>query len=382
VFGWKYGDLIPRSAQRYYGWALLAYLVAALLSGVFSVGVDNWGHLGGLMGGGCALALLHPEALTRHRAHNRCVRLGALSLAATVCGIVAIGGQHLVPLQEWSFRGLCAVRPASWVEGWTFTGDRGYFSPTQQATLVLDTTVHVEPVDLERATDRFLAQVDGGGRDTTVRTREATTFAGWPAERVEADLEISGERILLRALLVARGHYLHRLHLHTTEAWSGRYQVLWERILARVALDDPPELIEARRQAGERGTSWKAQADLAVAQGRAGEPIAALQAWFRAQGLNPKGAEPVAGALALMAAYRMEGRGEAAADALSTHGVAPAVRLAAADVLDSLGERLAADEVLMEGWRLAPGDAGLRQALLLRGLAVPATPGDLGPTKP
>ncbi|MFH1469835.1 MAG: rhomboid family intramembrane serine protease [Pseudomonadota bacterium] len=382
VFGWKYGDLIPKSAQKYYGWALLVYLVGALLSGVSSVGVDNWGHLGGLLGGGAMLTLLHPEALSRHRAHNRAVRLGVLCLAAAVCASMALWGQHLVPLEGWSYRGLTAARPSAWLEGWTFTGDRGFFSPTQQATLVLDTTVHVKPVDLERATDRYLTQVDAGGRDAVLGTREATTFAGWPAVRIETELDLSGERYVLHALLVARGHYLHRVQLHTTDAHADRYRTLWERIMARTALDDPPELVDARRKAGDHLTSWRAQADLAAALGRAGNPIAALQAWWRAQELNHHGPEPVVGALQLMAAYRMEGRHEAVAAALATHGGVPAVRLAAADVLDSLDERLAADEVLMAGWRLVPGNGELRRALLLRGLTVPAAPDDLGPTRP
>jgi hypothetical protein len=53
----------------------------------------------------------------------------------------------------------------------------------------------------------------------------------------------------------------------------------------------------------------------------------------------------------------------------------PSIRLAAADVLDSLGDRETADEVILAGWRLEPGDGALRQAMLLRGLAVPAAPG-------
>ena len=74
VFGWKYADLVPPNARKYYGWALFPYLVFALWSGLQSEGVDNWGHVGGLIGGAVVVTLLHPELMERYREHNRRMR--------------------------------------------------------------------------------------------------------------------------------------------------------------------------------------------------------------------------------------------------------------------------------------------------------------------
>jgi rhomboid protease GluP len=374
IFGWKYGEIIPKAARKYYGWAILAYLVAALLSGIQSPGVDNWGHLGGLLGGAVMVTLLHPEAIGRYQRHNRIVRRSTTGLAAALCLFMSLLGPHLVPMEQWHYRGLAAARPAYWVEGWTFTGDRGSFSPTRQSTLVIDTTVHGGLVDIEQATDRFLEQVDAGGKQVRILEHNAARFEGWPAVSLRASFDLSGQPHVIEAMLVARGHYLHRVHLHTTERRADRYRVLWRRVLDRVDIEDPLELTQARRKAGEQLTSWKAQADLADALGRAGHPEEAQEAWRKAGDLNPDDPRPVAGLLGLLSSYQIEARAEAVAAALDAFPDDPALRVAAAEVLDGLDRPGEANLILLEGWRRAHGDAHLRKALLLRGLEVPPIP--------
>jgi len=375
IFGWKYGELIPAAARKYYGWAILAYLVAALLSGIRSPGVDNWGHLGGLLGGAVMITLLHPQALGRYEVHNRWIRRGFLAVVLLLGSGMALFGPHLVPMKEWHYRGLAAARPAYWVEGWTFTGDRGSFSPTRQSTLVIDTTVHVEPVDIEQATDRFIEQVDAGGKQVEILERSEARFEGWPAMTLRASFALNGEPHELEAMLVARGHYLHRVHLHTSQDHAERYRVLWRRILDRVDIEDPLELAQARRKSGQQLTSWKAQADLAEALGRAGHPDEAREAWRMAGDLNPEDPRPVTGLLDLLATYQMADRAGAVDLALRVHPDDAALRVAASRVLDGLDRTAEADRVLLEGWRYQPGNAQLRKSLLLRGLEVPPIPG-------
>ena len=386
IFGWKYGELIPTAARKFYGWAILAYLVAALFSGIRSPGVDNWGHLGGLLGGAMMITLLHPQALGRYEVHNRRIRRVCIGLAALLCLGMALLGPHLVPLQPWHYRGLAAARPAYWVEGWTFTGDRGSFSPTRQSTLVIDTTVHVDPVDIEQATDRFIEQVDAGGKQVELLERDAARFEGWPAVSLRAAFDLSGEPHVLEALLVARGHYLHRIHLHTSRSRAERYRVLWRRVLDQVDIEAPLELTQARRKSGEQLTSWRAQADLAEALGRAGHPQEAREAWRRAGDLNPQNPRPITGLLELLADYHLDDGEQTVELALRLYPDDPDMRVAAAKVLDALDRGNEADAVLLDGWLRTPGHAELRKALLLRGLEVPAMPAldalSLEPTLP
>ncbi len=384
VFGWKYGELIPKTARKYYGWAILAYLVAALLSGIRSPGVDNWGHMGGLLGGAAAVTLLHPEALGRYARHNLRVRRVGIGLAALICAGMALLGPHLVPLEPWHYRGLEAARPAYWVEGWTFTGDRGSFSPTRQSTLVIDTTVHVEPVDIERAADRFVEQVDAGGKQVEIIERSAARFENWPAVSMRARFDLSGEPHVIEALLVARGHYLHRIHLHTTEPWADRYRTMWRRILDQVDIEDPLELARAKRKAGEQLTSWKAQADLAQALGRAGHPELARDTWRTSADLSPGDHRPVIGLLGLLADYDLDDSGQTVGDALELYPDNPDLRVAASRVLVRLERSEEADAVLLEGWAIEPGHEELRKAILLRGLELPPEAPEeiLDPTDP
>ena len=77
-FGWKQGDMIPEQARKYFGWAVLPYLVLSLGMGLRSSAVDNWGHFGGLLGGAVLATLLEPSHFQRHRGNNARVRQAAL----------------------------------------------------------------------------------------------------------------------------------------------------------------------------------------------------------------------------------------------------------------------------------------------------------------
>ncbi len=371
VFGWKYGEIIPPSARKYYGWAILAYLVAAFWSGISSPGVDNWGHLGGLVGGTLMVTMLDPDALRVRQRHNRRVRRGALLVMALVCGAMASIGTQLVPLVPWHHRGLAATQPGYWVEGWTFTGDRGSFSPTRLSTLVVNTTVHPDPLDINAATARFLEQVDAGGKQVEVQQRQLGDFGGFPSVQLRCAFTLSDEPYVMEALLVARGHYLHRVHMHSASSVSRRYRNLWARVLDRVELEEPLELSRARRKAEQHLSSWKAQADLAEALGRAGRPAEARRAWQRAGDLSLSEPGPLVGLMELSVAYQLAGLADLVELSLRAFPAQPSVLLAAAKAMDSLGRPEEADAILKQGWQRVPGEPRLQQALLQRGLQVP-----------
>ena len=54
VFGYKYGALLPVRYRRYFGGAVLPYALFILYVGLVTERTDNWGHLGGLLGGAIA----------------------------------------------------------------------------------------------------------------------------------------------------------------------------------------------------------------------------------------------------------------------------------------------------------------------------------------
>lgn len=252
VVGWKYGDLIPESSRRYYGWAILVYLVVGFSSGLTSPGVDNWGHLGGLLGGGLLATLLHPDVLRRHLPRTRRIRRGMAGAVVAALGALSLAGPDLVPLARWTERDLVASRPAAWGEGWTFTGDRGAFSPTGASTLVAASAVHPGPVDLDEAGRRFLQQAAGDGGPARVLLEEDLALGGWPARRYRLEFTLSRQPYVMEALLVARGCTLYRFHQHTRGEDAPRYRRLWDRMSAGLRWTESPgpECPEAYRRGG------------------------------------------------------------------------------------------------------------------------------------
>ena len=93
VFGFKYRELLPRAYRRYFGWAVVPYLVFCFWLGLSNRGIDNYAHLGGLIGG-CVVALLLPAALLEDQEASRWSPLlrKALPLAAVVL-LLFLGGQ-------------------------------------------------------------------------------------------------------------------------------------------------------------------------------------------------------------------------------------------------------------------------------------------------
>lgn len=370
VVGWKHWDAIPARARKYFGGALAWYIGYSLLSGLRSEGTDNWSHLGGLLGGGLLMTLLEPEVLTRYQRSNRLVRRGAGAVLAAVLLTVGLAGPRLVPLNLVEQDGWSLTRPAYWKEGWTFTGDRGWFSPMLEANLSAATTVHSRPVSAAEAADKLVDRVGSGGRSPQVLSRQAVHVEEWDAERLELQFDLSGETQHLTALVLARGAYEHRVQFQVLASQSDRQAPLADRLLSTVVLEDPPELGIARRRASDHPRSWEPAVEHAEALYRTGQPQAALAEFDRARSLSPGQVRPVAGSLRVYADYHLPGAAEVAREALEAFPDDPEVIVAAADALDSVGEAGQAIAALDGAWSRLPGDRVLRRARLQRGLGV------------
>ncbi|NOY24681.1 MAG: rhomboid family intramembrane serine protease [Oligoflexia bacterium] len=145
VVGWKYWEAIPVRARKYFGGALAWYIGYSLLSGLRSEGTDNWSHLGGLLGGGLIMTILEPQVFAARARANRITRGAIVTVLAAATLAIGLAGPRLVPLTRVDEDGWSLARPDYWKEGWTFTGDRGWFSPTLDANLSAATTVHPRP---------------------------------------------------------------------------------------------------------------------------------------------------------------------------------------------------------------------------------------------
>ena len=85
VFGVKYRALIPRPYAYYFGWSVLPLLLITIYAGYTQPLVDNWGHLGGLVGGVLACMILPAEVL-----ENKVVTVSGWAIAAAA--LLAVAG--------------------------------------------------------------------------------------------------------------------------------------------------------------------------------------------------------------------------------------------------------------------------------------------------
>ncbi len=370
IFGWKHWEDIPESARKKFGWALAPYLGFSLLSGLSAENVDNWGHLGGLLGGAVLMTLLSPEVGAGRVRINRLVRRGALALIVGISLVLGLGGAELVPLEEREQGGLYAPTPTYWREGWTFTGDRGWFSPTGEATMVVARTTHARPLTADAAADALIDRIKAGGRATTVIQREAVEMEGKDARSIVVRVSLGGEPQVVRALVMTAGVYAYRTQFQAVEKADQRYAPLAKRLFAEARIEDPEELRHAKERAEVHPRSWQPAVGLGDALYRTGRSEEALSEYDRALALSPGNTAALVGRLKVMAHYGLPGGAAAARAALAEARQRPKVIVAVADTLYAAGEYDEALAVIEQAWVDLPGDRVLRRARHRWGLPV------------
>lgn len=370
IFGWKHWEDIPAAARNKFGWALAPYLGFSLVSGFTVENVDNWGHIGGLIAGAVLMTLLAPEVLSTRIRGNRRVRVGFVGLGVLIAGVLGIYGPRLVPITPRGDDGWTASVPGYWREGWTFTGDRGWFSPTGDATAVIARTVHARPLSADMVADSLIERIGSGGRPPEVLVREAIEVAGQTGRRLVLRFTLSGEKHIVQALVLARGVYAYRAQFQTLERVRTRYSPLSTRVFESAQIAPPSELVESRERARMHPRSWQPAVALGTALYRVGEPTAALAEFERALHLSPGSTEALVGKLRVYADYRLTGGVEIAHEILDAGPADPGVIVAAAEVIYANGEYARAIAVLDAAWVQMPGDRVLRRARLQWALSV------------
>jgi rhomboid protease GluP len=367
VFGWKYEDQLPAFARKYFGWAILPYLVYPLCLGLLSSSVDNWGHLGGMFGGGLAATWLRPDGFAANAAHNKRARQGLLAAGLLAMFCVALWGPKLVQVLPYRAQGLETAVPQSWEEGWDFGDDRGWVSPTGQATWVATTRQLASPPTPEQALQRFQQQLESRVSAVHVAARDASTVQGWPALRATLTYRRGGVLQQMELLLVCRGATVHRMHLHFEERSRFRYTQLAERLFSTVSLSDPPLLLDARSRVAANPNSWKLAVELGRQAALTGHPLEAAEALANAYQM-PRADRPRVAALRLDL-YGDYGLGLDPSHIdlfLQEHGEEPQVVVAAAQALERSGDPAGALAILEDAAQQSPDDLLIQRALAQR----------------
>ena len=373
VIGWKYWEEIPAASRKYFGWALTPYLIWSAMSGIRAAeSIDNWCHLGGLIGGAVLATVLDPSVLRTRARANLMWTASALVGMITTMGVLVFAGSWFIPLEvdddgSWSVR-----RPGYWQAGWTLTGDRGYFSPTLQANVAVTRTTHPDPLAPADAVDALVMMISSGSRDAEVVSREAWMVDDVPGERLTMRFRRSESDKTVDAVVLVRGRTEFRLVIQTDDDSRARYLPLVQRMVSSVQIGPDPEVERAKQRVSNHPKSWKSAIRLGDAQRAAGDATAALEAYRSALALSAGEPAALVGWLRTCRDYSdPPGLGcESVVDeVLVLAGDHPDVIVAVAELLDARGDATGAHRVLDRGWALLPGDRTLRRARKRMGLS-------------
>ncbi|MFZ5479333.1 MAG: rhomboid family intramembrane serine protease [Myxococcota bacterium] len=322
VIGWRFHDLMPARARPRFGTAMVVYIAWSLVTGAFNERIDNLAHVGGVLAGTAFAAAIRPAAVQAWRAWNRGV-VGA-TLAVVFAGTLAAGWIP-APMAPVEADGVTAVRPESWREGTTPSGDFGWVSPLDHATVVVRTLKGREPADAGAVADGFLA----AWRDAGTLAGEARTSRadGLAFDATAADRRIEGR-------VIVRGVYAHLVAV-TWEADNPRLARLAGRVLDAVALA-PTKAQRDVEGAGDGVLARVARARVAADHGDVDGALALLAA---AKASDPGGRGPVVAELEIATRWERPGLDALAEAALARHPDDAAVVEAAADALLAAGAR-------------------------------------------
>ncbi|MEM6533273.1 MAG: rhomboid family intramembrane serine protease [Myxococcota bacterium] len=263
VFGIRYRELLPERHRRYFIGNVIPYSVVTLYLGFAMPGVDNWGHLGGLVAGASVSTLLPARLL---KPSDRFV-LGKVATIAAVFVALALmsvrGPQHteLVPQRLYSRLGLSASVPIGWDERLTERDNRSEviaFGNEAEVGLGVRIERLDRPVTEEALTKWFsadaleeeLALADA--QAIRITQQAPRNLDGVPAVRFSTDMLTGSHATRSEHFLFARGHYRYVLSFSAPKTYAPNYMPLFDRILETVSLAAPRELDMARREARQQ----------------------------------------------------------------------------------------------------------------------------------
>lgn len=300
VFGWRFGDVLPRRYRIYFGLVVLGYVTVMFYLGLRSGSTDNWGHGGGLVAGVLMGMLLEPR-LMRLTATKESVAVTARPylLAGILAGTTLLVGP-LLPHVAFRYQsvdvdafGVRLKRPLHWNK---VAGPLGFFAfgNNVDAFTSLGCARLEQRSQLPDAVNRFvqgelralersgsIGQLEIGRPKPAVIGRAKTA----PAIAVPFSLLASEGPFAATAVLFSRGQLECALVLAQRPGAPQGTSDRLDEILKSVSLVETKAQREARSVAEKRPDAARSWLSLALAHQAAGEIALARSAFSRAEAL-------------------------------------------------------------------------------------------------
>jgi len=382
VFGMRHRALLPDRYRRYFIGSVVPYSVFALYLGFAIPGVDNWGHLGGLVAGS-GTAMLLPARLLEPRDRLLTAKLlgvAAVLLALAAASLLPAGTGPLSTHRYYAHGGLVVPIPVRWRsivsrreghrESYAFANGAG-------VTVGVQTRLETRPIDGERIAHHFIEGElaknleTSGVRGMKISEPHGFTVSGVTAGRVSAEL-LTPEFVAHATYVVLAQGYYHYVVSLTAPRWlEPAYRDTFTAIVRGIQLTEPDSLASAKQRIANEDTPFR-HAQLALAQAHAGEPEVAAATLAAARARWPRAAAPMEVEARLLHDNRHEpSRACTLIDTALAAAVRPTLSLysASVDILRACERGADADILLTAALARFPDEAELERRQLSPGSA-------------
>lgn len=314
VFGYRYADILPKRYRRYFGGAALPYALFILYVGLATEDTDNWGHLGGLIGGMAAAFVVEPRLLhlgrparSSVRAHGSAIAAIALVFATLAAGpLIRASGPRLRELVDVQ-SGIRIAYPALWSFGENHLGYPSWGN-TLGASIGVRAERPAHPTTLDAIRKRFwgeLTKREAEGDITAIQKLDDRPLIlnGGNAVELRISLESKAGPQVTRNILVERGYYSYVVSLSSPKSWAQAYEPIFDALVAEIRLIEPEPLVKSRTLVNTFPGMSSAHAELGQQLASIGLVKAAAQSYQRALQARPEQVDALYGLAKLAADY-------------------------------------------------------------------------------
>lgn len=394
VFGLKYPDALPESSRRFFGFAMLPYLLFMFVSGLFNENTDNWCHFGGLLTGGLLATSLSPAALDRDTdrrlsLHHALLASFALSFGALLWlgpDLTALDDHDEVrmmklrsarrdappppPLDPDRYRELIYQTPVSWNPASTVDLIGGMRSPAGPRFWAVRATTTELPSTAEEVIRQRREALERAGALIQSWDPSAAEIAGVPGLRADAAFVYQGEPMRGTWWAATRGRHQLVATWQTDAARHDRFRALADRALSTLVWNDPEDLTVAEAAWRDHPENLIVTRSYASALADVGRVDEAMARWTSLLGDDPARRKAWDGLLQLLQWYPHDlPDAEQWLDRALAADAGSAVDLGVIIALEARGEPDTARALLEIAWLRAPGDRTLRRARQSRGMS-------------
>jgi rhomboid protease GluP len=363
VFGYKYSDILPQRYRRYFGGAVLPYALFVLYVGLVTKDTDNWGHLGGLLGGMVVAAPLEPKLLHLGRPRRSLFAENASMIVVVLLIAVTIGAGPVIRaigprLKEFDSvdSGVRIAYPTLW-----FVGENHVGYPSWGNALGASIGVRAErrassPWRLREVRDRFVEvelkrrEQDGDIAAVRILDERPVLLEGGRAVELRIALESRAGPQITRNILIERGYYSYVIVLGAPARWAEAYEPIFEEMQTRIRLIEPEALVKSRTLVDTFPGMSSAHVELGQQLASIGAVKAAAQSYQRALQALPEQSDALYGLAKLAADYEgdLEGAEKIASGLHEDRPDEPSFAALVADLRERLGQIDGACAVLQE----------------------------------